>query len=106
MTPELPKQVEIPPPPILPKTTAANEGALPLVGQNVAIGVRQRVVVPGARPPSAMTCLQCQLIGRRRMLCSKADGCAELPHSFALGPILLGAWLVTAIAFVAAVLGP
>jgi hypothetical protein len=54
--------------------------------------------------PTALACLQCQLGGRRRLTCSKADACAELPHSFALGPVLLLAWAVTAAAFIIAVL--
>ena len=54
--------------------------------------------------PTTMACLRCQLIGRRRMLCSRADVCAELPHSFAVGPILLAAWAATTVAFIISVL--
>jgi hypothetical protein len=54
--------------------------------------------------PTAIACLRCQLIGKRRLTCSKAHVCAELPQSFALGPILLAAWAATAVAFVIAVL--
>lgn len=54
--------------------------------------------------PTAFACLQCQLVGRRRLTCSKADACAELPHSFHLGPVLLVAWAVTVAAFIIAVL--
>lgn len=59
----------------------------------------------GASPiaPTALSCLRCQLLGRRRLLCSKVDACRELPHRYALGPILMVAWLVTVIAFVIAV---
>lgn len=54
--------------------------------------------------PTAFACLQCQLVGRRRLTCSKADACAELPHAFYLGPVLLLAWAATAAAFIIAVL--
>jgi hypothetical protein len=53
--------------------------------------------------PTALACLRCQLIGRRRLLCARADACKELPHVFPLGPVLLGAWLLTALAFVASI---
>ena len=58
-----------------------------------------------ARPPTAISCLKCQLVGRRQLTCSKADACAELPHSYAIGPILLALWLGTAIAFIVAIHG-
>jgi hypothetical protein len=53
--------------------------------------------------PSTLACLNCQLLGRRKLLCSRADACKELPHFFALGPVLLAAWLATLVAFVIAV---
>jgi hypothetical protein len=53
--------------------------------------------------PTTLACLRCQLIGRRRLLCARADACKELPHVFPLGPVLLGAWLLTALAFVASI---
>ena len=54
------------------------------------------------RAPTSLRCLRCQLIGRRSLLCSKVGLCKELPHSYWLGPMLLGAWLVTVVAFVLA----
>ncbi len=53
--------------------------------------------------PTTLSCLRCQLLGRRRMLCSRADTCREVPMFLPLGPLLLLGWLVTAIAFVLAV---
>jgi hypothetical protein len=53
--------------------------------------------------PCAVDCLKCQFLGRRRLLCSEADKCSSLPIVFPLGPILLGAWAATAIAFYVAV---
>ncbi len=53
-------------------------------------------------PSSALQCLRCQLLGRRRLLCSRADLCRELPRDHLLGPLLLAGWLVTAVAFFAA----
>ena len=32
-----------------------------------------------------------------------ADACKELPHVFPLGPVLLGAWFLTALAFLASI---
>jgi hypothetical protein len=63
-----------------------------------------REAVAALVAPTALACLQCQLVGRRRLTCSKATSCAELPHAFALGPALLLAWAVTAAAFIIAVL--
>jgi hypothetical protein len=57
-----------------------------------------------APAPDALQCLRCQLLGRRRLLCSRGDICRELPHVYPLGPILLAGWLVTAVAFVIAVM--
>lgn len=53
--------------------------------------------------PTALACLHCQLIGRRRLICARADACKDLPLVFPLGPLLLAAWLATAIAFVVAI---
>ncbi len=59
---------------------------------------------PELRPvATALACLRCQLIGRRRLLCSKADACRALPHVFPLGPVLLGLWLTTALAFLSSI---
>lgn len=67
------------------------------------IRVEQDDVEVRPRPaPTAWTCLHCQLVGHRKLLCSRVDACKELPHSFALGPVLMAAWLATAIAFVVA----
>lgn len=49
--------------------------------------------------PGTLQCLRCQLLGRRRLLCSRADLCRELPRDHLLGPLLLAGWLVTAAAF-------
>jgi hypothetical protein len=54
-------------------------------------------------PPTTLACLNCQLLGRRKLLCSRADACKDLPHFFALGPVLLTVWLATLVAFVVAV---
>ncbi len=53
--------------------------------------------------PTRIQCLQCQLIGHRRLTCSMADDCKKLPHNFFLGPLLLAGWVATAIAFFLAV---
>jgi hypothetical protein len=52
------------------------------------------------QPPTVMSCLRCQLLGRRRLLCSRKDACSELPVVFPLGPVLLAGWLATVVAFV------
>ncbi len=56
-----------------------------------------------ASMPTQLTCLRCQLIGRRRLLCARANDCKDLPHVFLLGPVLLGGWIATVIAFVASI---
>ncbi|HVO21643.1 MAG TPA: hypothetical protein VMU15_20490 [Anaeromyxobacter sp.] len=56
-----------------------------------------------AQEPTALSCLRCQLGGRRRLLCSKVDQCKALPQSFLLGPLLLLSWAVLVGAFVFAV---
>ncbi len=52
--------------------------------------------------PTTLSCLRCQVLGRRRLLCSRADACREAPLFLPLGPLLLLGWLVTAVAFVLA----
>jgi hypothetical protein len=54
--------------------------------------------------PTALDCLGCQLLGRRKLLCSRADACREMPHVSALGPVLLVGWLAMLVAFIVAVL--
>jgi hypothetical protein len=51
-------------------------------------------------PPTALSCLRCQLLGRRRLLCSKVDACKEIPAVFPLGPLMLAGWIGTVVAFV------
>lgn len=53
--------------------------------------------------PTAIACLRCQLIGRRKLTCSRGDVCKELPHNFFLGPVLLAGWALTVIFFFLAV---
>jgi hypothetical protein len=53
--------------------------------------------------PTALACLRCLLIVRRRLICARADACKDLPLVFPFGPLLLAAWLATAIAFVVAI---
>ncbi len=57
------------------------------------------------RDPTALSCLRCQLLGRRKLLCSMVDVCRSVPHVYAVGPVLLVGWLVTMVAFVIAVWG-
>ncbi len=56
-----------------------------------------------ARDPTALMCLQCQLIGRRRLMCSRRDECRSIPHMFILGPVLLVGWIATVVTFILAV---
>jgi hypothetical protein len=58
---------------------------------------------PALVAPNALACLRCQLLGRRKLMCSRADACKEIPHVFALGPILLAGWIATILAFVLAI---
>lgn len=51
-------------------------------------------------PPTRMSCLNCQLLGRRKLLCSKKDVCKDLPIAFPLAPLMLVGWLGTVVAFV------
>lgn len=103
MTPELSKTVlpQSSSPPATPEPVpTAPPDRRPLVGRGAPL---RALPLADAPPPTAIRCLKCQLLGRRRLTCSKADACAELPQTFALGPLLLAAWLATAIAFVVAV---
>lgn len=106
MTPELSKPAQLPTPPETPAPPEALPGAgrarRPIIGHRAPL---RALPIAGAPPPTAIMCLKCQLLGRPRLTCSKADVCAELPRTFAVGPILLAAWLATAIAFVVAVYG-
>ncbi len=105
MSPDLSKPTSLPqssPATISPETLPAAPPRRPLLGRGAVL---RALPSSDAPPPTAMKCLQCQLLGRRRLTCSKAEACAELPQSFAIGPILLAAWLATAIAFVVAVYG-
>ncbi len=56
------------------------------------------ILAPSA--PTRIDCLQCQLTGHRRLTCSKADICKELPHNFYVGPALLVGWAATVALFV------
>jgi hypothetical protein len=56
-----------------------------------------------SRPPTVVSCLNCQLLGRRRLICSKKDACKELPIVLPLGPLMLVGWIGTAVAFVLSV---
>lgn len=62
--------------------------------------ITQRPALP---PPTAMSCLRCQLIGRRKLLCAREDECKAVPHVFALGPLLLLGWLGLGLAFAYAI---
>ena len=55
-----------------------------------------------APDPDALRCLRCQLLGRPRLTCTRADVCREIPRCHPLGAALLAAWLVIAVAFVIA----
>jgi hypothetical protein len=93
-------------PPLLDPTATprSTNTAIPSNNATVAVGAHNAPRASARHAPTAFACLQCQLIGTRRLTCSKVDACAELPHSFLLGPILLGAWLVTTVAFILSVL--
>jgi hypothetical protein len=54
---------------------------------------------PPRPPPRRITCLRCQLTGHRNLLCTKVNLCKELPHSYWVGPALLAAWALSAVAF-------
>jgi len=58
--------------------------------------------ITGGQPlvaPTALSCLQCQVLGRRNLLCSRVQECKAVPHVFALGPVLLLGWIATMVAF-------
>jgi hypothetical protein len=63
------------------------------------VPLRRRRSPEGPRPATALRCLHCQLVGRRRLACLQADACRRLPLAMPLGPVLLGAWLATGLAF-------
>ncbi len=52
-----------------------------------------------ASTPTALSCLRCQLLGRRSLTCAAADRCARLPPALPVGPVLLGVCLAAAAAF-------
>lgn len=72
----------------------------PILAQPAPASVPETISAPA---PTRMACLQCQLIGRRKLTCSKADVCKELPHTFLLGPVLLVGWAATVVLFFLAV---
>lgn len=80
---------------------AVNTVALPSRDRGASVGAKVLSVRPN---PTSLACLHCQLIGKRRLMCAKADVCADLPISFAMGPLLLAAWFITTVAFILAVL--
>ncbi len=53
-----------------------------------------------ALQPTALSCVQCQLLGRRKLTCSRADVCASLPLVLPIAPLLLVAWAATIALFV------
>jgi hypothetical protein len=72
-----------------------------------AIAAKSSLPVATTRPlkePTALACLRCQLLGRRRLLCSRVDQCKEIPHVGALGPVLLLGLLAMLVAFIIAIL--
>jgi hypothetical protein len=60
-------------------------------------------VSPPLAVPSVLDCLKCQLLGRRRVTCSRLDACRELLHVFALGFVLLAGWIAILVAFILAI---
>jgi hypothetical protein len=66
------------------------------------VALRPAISTARAQAPDALQCLRCQLLGRRRLTCSRAELCREAPRFHPVGAILLAAWLATAAAFVAA----
>jgi hypothetical protein len=56
------------------------------------------------KEPTALECLRCQLLGRRRLLCAQVDRCKGIPHVSALGPVLLVSWLAMLVGFILAIL--
>ena len=67
-------------------------------------GLRALPASPASRQePTPLSCLRCQLLGRRKLLCAKEDACRETRHVSAFGPVLLAGWLATLVAFFVAV---
>jgi hypothetical protein len=95
-----------------PASTPATRAAAEVIARSPEVRTAATVRLPllpapavaAARMPTTIDCLQCQLLGKRRLTCAKADACASLPQSFAVGPALLAAWAITTIAFLLAVL--
>jgi hypothetical protein len=54
--------------------------------------------------PTGLDCLRCQLLGRRRLLCSRADTCKEIPHAGALGAVILVGLLAGLVGFIVSIL--
>ena len=73
------------------KATAVAPSPLPLVDGRPPV------------PPTALSCLRCQVLGHRKLMCSGAEACRSVPYFFALGPLLLIGWAATAAAFFFAV---
>ena len=68
------------------------------------LGLRALPASPASRQePTTLSCLRCQLLGHRKLLCAKEDACRETRHVSAFGPILLVGWLATLVAFFVAV---
>ena len=99
--------------PTLPADTAAGEdavthGASPLrtvvTAEPAQASDEKHPLVQSVGAPTRDTlqCLRCQLLGRRRLTCSRAEVCRAIPHFYPIGPVLLAAWLATAVAFVIA----
>ncbi|HET6412045.1 MAG TPA: hypothetical protein VFG53_08290 [Anaeromyxobacter sp.] len=71
------------------------------------IPVKLSLPIATKRPledPTALDCLRCHLIGRRKLACARVDQCKEIPHVSALGPALLAGWLAMLVAFIIAIL--
>ena len=67
-----------------------------------AIAAPLPLPIAGERPrlaPTALSCLRCQVLGRRKLLCSRVEECKAVPHVFALGPVLLLGWVAMGVAF-------
>jgi hypothetical protein len=58
----------------------------------------------GLVAPTALSCLQCKVFGRRQLLCSSAVECKAAPRVCAFGPFLLLGWLAMMAAFFFAVM--
>jgi hypothetical protein len=71
-----------------------------VVNNASALSKPLQVVDAGRPPATAVTCLRCQLLGHRRLMCDKAEACKEVPMSLVLGPAIILGWLTTVVAFV------